>query len=254
LNTVLQEAGGAYGSWDNEYARATLTDWEQIPVADLSDVLLHIGPPLGEVTSAAEIGCGRGLRSLAMLNRIEELDRSDFRVWGVDQSGVAIDAARSLRSKLIAGRSLECPYEKTIERWIGPQASVRSSRVEFVHADLFGWLPEQKRTFDLVIDWMCFHEVDEQRWAEYSQAVARVCSRHFVVNLFSKEGSSLQDLGEVAGMRKYQFSEADVREIFGRWFDIEHFVEFPEALHPEPPPSDGIVAAKRAYVMVRRTH
>lgn len=240
--------------FDAEYSRPGLTDWEMLPLRNLGEVLSRLGPELASLRTAVEIGCGRGLRSLATLSTVEAFARADFSYWGIDLSALAIRTARMLAEQLALGHTVPEPFEGVLGRaalgWNRPL----QAGAGFLCADLFEWLPVQPRgAFDLVIDWMCYHEIEPQDRAAYAASVARSCRRYFVINMFSREGSSASDLGLVAGLQKFQHSEADVRAVFGPHFEIIDWVQFPEDLDPHPRPTDGMVAAKRAYIMRRRT-
>jgi hypothetical protein len=239
----------ASARWDAMYRGAPLTDWELIPPSDMRDVVDGV-LPLETMRSAIEIGCGRGMRALALMLSSPKLNRPDFAYTGLDQCPAAIAVAQQLASAAAEERPLPEPYRRLLTPSV-PVAGLRlMANVQYVTSDLFDWL-EARPPVDLVVDWMCFHEIPIALRQEYARLVASVCHGFFVVNLFSSEGASVSDLGDVAGCPKFQFSEEEVLAIFGRDFELMHVRQFQEDLDPVPRPSDGIVAAKRAYVFRR---
>jgi len=122
----------------------------------------------------------------------------------------------------------------------------------FAVADLFEWLPSGP-SVDLVVDWMCFHEMAPMSRKTYASLVAKKCRRYLAIKIFSTEGASGLRLPDaLPGVRKYQFSRNDIEMVFGEYFEIEYVQSYPEDANPDVPHSDGIVAAKMAYLLKRR--
>ena len=101
---------------------------------------------------------------------------------------------------------------------------------------------------------MCFHEVHVPNWEDYISRLAALCSRFLVLKVFSEEGKKrVLNLGNVfEGATKHSFSRVQLEQLYGSYFEILNAYAYSEDEHPIPPHEDGPVAAKMAYLMMKR--
>lgn len=241
------------GEWNRFYTTGTLTDWELLPPTDLSETLAELLAIDNSLESAIEVGCGRGLRILAALLCFDALNNPAFHFVGVDHSPQAIHMAQAFARCLRSGERLPQPFDRCISTAVKSCEIALRAQVEFVRADLFSWLSAMDRPVDLVLDWMCLHEIHPDERQQYVALVAKNCRKYFVLNTFSSEGSTIADLGNVGShIRKYQLSPVELEALFGGEFEMIYCRLVPEDLAPPQRPSDGIVAAKSIHIMKRR--
>ncbi len=225
--------------WDDYYRSAAQTPWEMIDFSDLPSFLKACELPLDRLASMASVGCGRGHRDLAMLREVAAFNRTAFSYLGVDISSVAIAQAR----QLFGGAS------HATDARVAQQPKLDCAWA-FQHADLFEFQPS--RRFDLVLDWMCLHDIERDRLPDYAARLAALSREYLVIKAFSQEGSSVARLGLLGrDIQKEKIAEDDVLRLFGDQFEILFIQQYEEDLDPVPRPPDGIVAAKRAYVLRR---
>jgi SAM-dependent methyltransferase len=225
--------------WDDYYRDPAPTPWEMIDFQDLPSFLRSSELPLDRLKSMVSVGCGRGRRDLEMLRSIDDFNKPSFSYLGVDISGVGFAQAKQL-------------FESAACR-DGPQAAKEPPlrcRWEFINADIFTFDPG--RTFDVVLDWMCLHDIGRERIHDYAAKVMAMADDLLILKTFSQEGSTIERLNGLSPIiQKEKLSEDDVRALFGEQFEILFIQQFEEDLDPNPRPSDGVVAAKRAYVLRR---
>lgn len=225
--------------WNDYYRTPVSTPWEMIDFRDLPSFLRASKLPLKQATSLISIGCGRGHRDLEMLREIDEFNSAEFFYSGVDISSVAIAQAKNLFGA--ASNAAKMLSDK--------QAALKC-QWEFIHADLFEF--DADRTYEIVLDWMCMHDIEREHLPEYARKVAALARDVLVLKVFSEEGSSVENLGLLGrDIQKLKISSADVLDLYGDQFEIAFVQEYEENLNPEPRPQDGIEAAKRAYVLRR---
>jgi hypothetical protein len=223
-----------------------------LPPDDLKLFLAASNIPLQNIRNILSIGCGRAIRDLIALTELPELNRPSLSYTGIEISKLAVDAANAwaelLRQRDDLSSDSKCPVEGA---QIGPLPPIQS-HCQFINEDILGYLQLNHR-YDLVIDWMCLHNIDKNIVDRYITLMKAACTKFLVVKVFSLEGSTVQDLGFMGGeVKKNQFSEQDVIRIFSPEFQLEGVEQYPEDLEPDPMPEDKIVAAKRAYLF-RRT-
>jgi len=225
--------------WDDYYRDPAPTPWEMIDFQDLPSFLWSSELPLHRLTSMVSVGCGRGRRDLEMLRSIDDFNKPGFSYLGVDVSGVGLAQAKQLFENAACRDGPQVAQEPTLQcRW------------EFINADVIAFDPG--RTFDVVLDWMCLHDIERERMHDYAAKVMAMADDLLILKTFSEEGSSVERLNGLGPLiRKEKLSEDDVRTLFGEQFEILFIQQFEEDLDPNPRPSDGIVAAKRAYVLRR---
>ncbi len=237
--------------WNRAYATRNCTNWELLPLCDLRDFVRDSIPAKGNIRSALELGCGRGLRALVAMLDVSALGFDDISYTGIDVSKNAIRMARQILEDITAGRRSSVFLER-MDKCFPERPSGLKPAVSFQVADLFSWLESSDDDYDLIIDWMCFHELPPEYRTQYAELVAQRCSTYFILKCFSTEGSTQGELSEaVPGVPKYMLSEAEIVSIFEPSFRVVRIVDYSEDIHPEVIPTDGVVAAKRAYLFER---
>jgi hypothetical protein len=237
-------------SWDALYECQALTPWEMLPPYDLQEFLQRHCVGIEQVGTILSIGCGRGRRDVIALSGIPELNRKSLAYTGIDISAIAVKQANELFAALSAGDAMAgtSKFLKNANSTRLPQLLVR---YQLVHTDVIKYLEIGKK-YDAIIDWMCLHDLDVRLRRTYADLIKNSGAKYYILKTFSKEGSSIKDLGYVGeGIKKAQLSESEVCEMFGPEFEIVAFQQDKEELNPVPPPPDQIIAAKRAYLMRR---
>ena len=252
--TSEHSASESAREWNAFYRAGSLTDWEMLNPNDLRETLSAVVALSGGISTAIEIGSGRGLRTLAAILGAPGLNRAGFALRGVEHSDAAVRFAKAFSAVLARGEGLPPPFGDVIRKTQPKIGEPLRAHVEFVCADLFAWLGDVGNApAELVIDWMCLHEILPELRPAYAELIAAKCERYFVLNTFSVEGATLTDLGCVgAKIQKFQLSRAEIEDLFGHSFRIVSVRLIPEDLDPHPRPSDGIVAAKCIYVLERK--
>ena len=225
--------------WDDYYRDPAPTPWEMIDFQDLPSFLRSSELPLDQLTSMVSVGCGRGRRDLEMLCSIDDFNQPSFSYLGIDISCVGFAQAKQLFEHAAGRDGQQAAQEPPLRcRW------------EFINADIFAFDPGS--TFDVVLDWMCLHDIARERIHDYAAKVMAMANDLLILKTFSEEGSSVGRLNGLSPfIQKEKLSEDDVRALFGEQFEILFIQQFEEDLDPNPRPPDGIVAAKRAYVLRR---
>lgn len=239
--------------WDKLYQKDGLTDWELLPPEDLINTLSSAISRYGLPETAIDVGCGRGLRILATILGLKSLNTESFRLRGVDHSRTAIATASTFATLLRQQEPIPEPFATHMSSVALSSTGPLRAAVKFEAADLFDWLRDASGLpVDLVIDWMCLHEIPRDERPLYAQLLTRACKRLLVLNTFSVEGSTVSDLGCIGErIPKYQLSRHDILALFGKSFSIVSTRLVPEDLNPATKPSDQIIAAKSIYMMVR---
>ena len=228
---------------DRYYCSTDPTPWEMIDLNDLASFLQNAGIEYDNTSSILSIGCGRGRRDLVMLQRVAGLNRPDVSYLGIDLSGSAIRAACRLVDEMTL-----FGFDKEVE------GHTRRPRLKcacsFLRQNFLDISPRYR--YDMVIDWMCMHDIEGKHIYEWTARIKSLCKSLLAIKVFSPEGSSISELGTLGrGIRKNQISEQRILDLFRPDFEIIHSEQYPEDLDPHPRPADGIVAAKRAYLLRR---
>lgn len=239
MSDLMTRSSDLTMQWDDYYRNPAQTPWEMINFSDLPSFLLECELPLESLTSIASCGCGRGHRDLEMLRDVEVFNVPAFSYLGIDISPIAMAQA----NQLFVGASHATEASVAQQRKLNCDWS-------FQHADMFDF--QADRTFDLVLDWMCLHDIERDRLKEYATRIASMTHDYLVIKAFSQEGSSIEHLGLLGrDIYKEKISEDDILDLFGDHFEIQFIRQYEEELDPVPRPPDGIVAAKRAYMLRR---
>lgn len=219
--------------------------WSQIGSDDLRCLLSRSSIPLRRIRRVVDIGSCDARRVLQAFTAIEALNREDLNVTCVDICPEAIEAGRERWSRLVEGEP-------------GPGGPVPLPRprfrVGFVHASATR-LPASmgELTTDLWIDWMMLHGLPKRCWRDYRLGIEQCKPRYFVLKCFTREHGTLTHLPQtIEGVEKHQLSDADVSAFLGHDYQLlDPPIDWPERLDAHAH-SDGIEAAKRAYVFQRR--
>jgi hypothetical protein len=221
-----------------------------LPPHDLQKFLLNHCVGIEQLGTILSIGCGRGRRDVIALSGIPELNRTSLTYTGIDISAIAVEQANDLFAASAAGEAMS-GTRKLIKNGDSMRLPQLQVRYQLVHADVIEYL-ENGDKYDAIIDWMCLHDLEVGLRRTYADLIKNSCAQYYILKTFSKEGSSIEDLGFVGeGIKKAQLSEGEIREMFGPEFEIAAFQQDEEELNPDPPPPDRIIAAKRAYFMRR---
>jgi SAM-dependent methyltransferase len=239
---ALERTGKA---WADHYSRHLKTDWEKIPLDDLANFVESSGVRKKDVKTVLDIGCGRGFRDIVLATRC--FNRSEVKMFGVDVAKHAIDDAKTCLQEIIEGNICE-----RLANYL-PKACRLQCTLTFEVANFLHSLPwSNPASFDLVIDWMCFHEVRPIFRKQYIEKVNNITKNYYILCAFSKERNTQKQLQPVVkNVEKYQFSEDDIKHLFSE-FSIVNICQYEECFEPPEPHTNGIVAAKRAYLMLKK--
>ena len=251
--TTLLNPGQLKKSFETVYGQGP-TPWEQLPCNRESlfvkEILSQV--KLDQVHSILDIGCGRGYGVLTMLLDNPDLNRDDVKVLGIDFASNAVRDAKALL-EIVKAKTEPWPTNEGFPK----KREDRDLRcvVEFCELDILSREGSDVLTeYDLVIDWMCFHEVPKANWGAYAELINRICKKWFVLNVFSRTGS-----GQLIGLPpaapfvpRHQLSLEDIKGIFQDFIICEPWGirDYPEYLNTcgdEEP-----IAAKYACILKRK--
>jgi SAM-dependent methyltransferase len=239
--------------WDKKYEHhpERIPDWERLPLDDLEKFIEYCEIDTSKIRSIFEVGCGTGLRALLMMIGLPGFNRPEVKYRGIDLSAHAIERAKAHLEELRAAR-VPKPLQKYLGEgpWLPPRF-----QAEFQVGDLLTLPPPPAgEGYDLVVDWMCFHEVHIPNRNAHIARVTALCSRFVALKVFSEEGKKrVINLGDVfEGARKLRLKRSELTQLYGDAFSILNTHPYAEEEHPIPPHEDGAVAAKMAYLMVKK--
>ncbi|MBN3909341.1 MAG: class I SAM-dependent methyltransferase [Nostoc sp. NMS1] len=237
-------------SFENEYKKPC-TDWEELPLDYQSKFVSKEmdGCNWSEIKNILDIGCGRGYGTLTMLLNEERLNRPDVNVLGIDIASNAIEDANKLLQSIKLGETYPnltgFPVKKND---VQLRCNIEFKQCDILDDSIQGLLSE----FDLVIDWMCFHELPKADWDKYVLFLEKICKKWLVLNVFTMdEGITMYGLDPVAMyIPKHQFTQSAIREDLFRNFLYIGSLDYEEDSKPQS--SGSPIAAKRAYLMRKK--
>lgn len=235
--------------WDQRYNNAKITDWEKIPASDLCYFIKEIQINLLNIHSVLEIGCGRGYRIFYWILNEASINRDDVKITCIDLSKNAInDAQKNL--KKIHRKEMDENLSMRLEGAFTTQIPEIKCDINFECQD-FLTANNSLIKYDLIIDWMCFHEVFPGSRADYICNLSQSCNGTLILKVFSVENSSRTGLSQITrNIKKYQFDQNQIASLF-KDFSIIRYTDYKEDLEPTPKHEDGIIAAKRAYYLTK---
>jgi SAM-dependent methyltransferase len=223
--------------WEEYYSSIDTPVWEMLPLGDEAE-FLNRNIKLEKVKSILDIGCGRGRRIIKCVSTCEKLNRTDVKIVGIDISKTAINSAMEYYAKI--GKEVVNTKE---EGCINPTLS-------FFCADILDDLPEIINIkYDLVVDWMCFHEVFKNGRQNYVEKINALSKNYFILNVFSNANDSIFLTEAVKQIPKYCFSREDIEKLFSKYFMIISSYKYPASTGKPHP--DGKIAAKEAFLLVK---
>lgn len=145
-----------------------------------------------------DVGCGEGRHSLAAA-------RLGFRVTGIDYEPLALKRARRFAKQ------------------------TRVAGVTYRQADALR-LPFPAASFDIVLDYGCFHHQRKADWPPYLAGIRRVLKPrgYYLLSVFSPQfrlfRGSRRSWHVAFGAYRRRFTQREIRRIFGRSFDVMDIV------------------------------
>lgn len=159
------------------------------------------------MSTVLDLGCGEGRNA-------EYFAQNGFEIYAVDYSKLAVDRAAQRISHL-------------------------ASRIHFILGEAFH-LPFRAGSFELLLDWGCFHHVRKQDWRTYLREMVRVLKTggYFSVTVFSLNDAHLSNKKRNwiihRGHYDHYFKKDELRSVFKDQFQIIGIREF---LLKEPAPA-----------------
>ncbi len=264
----LNRQNGMRNKWDEKYAQNKLMDWELIDPENMKNYINSISINKQKINRILEYGCGRGFRVLSWVLLDPDINREDVYIKCIDISNEAIkDAKRNLEQlknnkfpdDFVALTNVEINNKKIVSNQFvsmvndGDVPEIKC-KIEFVNKDLFSGFPAEEK-YDLVIDWMCFHELAVEYRRDYVKITDEVCENYYMLTVFCKDTCDLpiEEFKQVAdGIPKYMFSCQEIRQYFGIIFDqISAFDVYYPSIRDKVH-SDGMVFPKKSYFMVKK--
>ena len=245
-------------AWNEVYAKFAdkgRTDWEKLNLCDLGRFIDICGLNLHNVYRVLDIGCGRAVRLLLAVLGNPDLNRRGVEIVGIDVSAKAVDFATRIVANLQQDANYPEEFLDDFSRYLAAEGRpLLNCNMKFKKADILEYSTRNAGcAYELVIDWMCYHEVYLGGIDRYPEIVASLCSKVFILNVFSAEGNPPEPLPmAVRHVPKHVLSELDIRERFSRYFDLVHHQQFERNETPTLRHDDGAIAAKRAYLLVRK--
>jgi hypothetical protein len=233
--------------FESEY-RKERTDWEQLrsnyQSEFVSETLKH---RFNNIKNILDIGCGRGYGILTMLLNEPGLNKPDVSVLGIDIASNAISQANNLLQR-IKDRGLH----PNIPGFPVKRDDVQlKCNIKFEQCDILDDSTLINNEYDLVIDWMCFHELPKADWNKYVSLLEKICTKWFVLNVFHLENEIKMHGLEAAAeyVPKHQISESTIRDLFQNFVCTATF-EYPE--NSEVQLSGSPISAKKAYLFGKK--
>lgn len=220
------------------------TDWELIEPENLKHYIDYTFIEMNEIVSILEIGCGRGFRILSLILLDNEVNRIGVNIKCIDYSENAIKFANKMLKELQGGKFPEafkvyCEVyggiiSKDLKDLINENKvpSIKCN-IEFIKQDVFEGF--ENEVFDLVIDWMCFHEIAVAQRDEYAQILSKVSGKLYILTVFYKDDKECSEikypedeLKKIGGnITKHRFTIEQLTEIFKEF----HHIDFQNKIH-----------------------
>ncbi len=248
--------------WNDVYKKYALTDWELIEPENLYQYINKTSLNKRKIKKITEFGCGRGIRILSLVLLDNEINREDVSIKCIDISAKAISDAEAVYSQL---KEKEIPdifnelssrghLSKEFENLLKEGIPDIKCTIEFVNTDLFMGFAADEKT-DLLIDWMCFHEIPVESRAEYIRIAENLCENYFILTVFCSDDCTfpIEEFKPVDGhIQKHMFSCAEIEQYFSN-----SFIQIPSyrCFYPgnsEKIHSDGMIFPKKTYFMVKQ--
>ena len=163
-------------AWIAEYREGS-RPWEALSADSLVRFLREARFIFDDVRTVLDIGCGNGGPLLDLVLSVNELNRREITVVGIDFVPQAIEEANDRLARLRRGESVTLRSGEVL-------SGVVHAEMSFLNLEA-GELESKGIQADLVIDWMCFHELNAEHDNEYGEMIARVCTGWYVLRTFS---------------------------------------------------------------------
>jgi SAM-dependent methyltransferase len=176
----------------------------QGPTPEVARLVRRLGPGRGR--RALDLGCGEGRHTIFLAGR-------GFQVTAVDLEPLALARARAearragITARFVPGNALDLPF---------PDGS-----------------------FDLVLDYGCFHHVVTRDWGRYRRGLSRVLAPggHLVLSVFSTKFRHHPDERRTRNWLVHRnhydhfFTRREVERTFRNLFDLREILEEHEGLN-----------------------
>ena len=178
------------------------------------------------------------------------LNKTGTKILGIDIASNAISEANDLLNKIInQNRINDIPEYFPVK----VDSAEIKSEIEFKCCDILDDSARRQLTeYDLVIDWMCFHELPKANWSDYVKLIEKICANWFILNVFI-----LNDEMEMHGLEpvaqhvpKHQISDGTIRQDLFKNFEYIDSYYYKENLANQS--FSTPIAAKRAYLFSKR--
>lgn len=176
----------------------------QGPTPYVATLLGRLGAGRGK--RALDLGCGEGRHTILLARRGYDVTALDFEPLALRKAR-AFARAAGVTARFVRGDALDLRF---------PAAS-----------------------FDLVLDYGCFHHVVTRDWARYRREIARVLAPrgHLVLSVFSTKFKHHPDERRTRNWIVHRnhydhfFTRDEIRRTFGETFDISAVLEEHEGLN-----------------------
>jgi len=204
--------------WDEFYDNLrSVAPWEELPKNEMALALLRWG--INKQARILVVGCGRAGKT------VEAAKNGYSSLMGIDISRLAITAAIETANR----ERLNIQF--LVEDFLSPSRDL------------------QGRKFDVVVDWLCFHNMPASLHPQYIRTLECIAPSSYLLRCFSKRDTEADRLNgsTYKGISKYFYSSEEIETIFGRLFQI--IGTYSEKEDTNQPALDGKIAAKDEYFM-----
>jgi len=204
--------------WDDFYNQlSSVAPWEELPKNEMALALLRWC--INKQARILVVGCGRGGKT------VEAAKNGYSSQVGIDISRRAVSASRELANR----ERLKIQF--LVEDFLSPSRDL------------------QRRKFDVVVDWLCFHNMPASLHPQYISTLKRIAPSFHLLRCFSKRDTEASRLNgsTYKGIPKYFYSGEEIETLFGGLFRI--IGNYSEREDQNQPALDGKIAAKDEYFM-----